>query len=59
VEVVAETNAVAEKEAVTAMGVRRRRSRGGSSGDPERGILNIEDHVWFEDRWMVASLCDE
>jgi hypothetical protein len=18
----------------------------------------IEDHVWFEDRWMVASLCD-
>jgi hypothetical protein len=21
--------------------------------------LVIEDHVWFEDRWMVASLCDE
>jgi hypothetical protein len=20
---------------------------------------NIEDQVWFEDRWMVASLCDE
>jgi hypothetical protein len=20
---------------------------------------NSEDHVWFEDRWMVASLCDE
>jgi hypothetical protein len=19
----------------------------------------IEDHVWFEDRWMVTSLCDE
>jgi hypothetical protein len=19
----------------------------------------IEDHVWFEDRWMVASWCDE
>jgi hypothetical protein len=19
----------------------------------------VEDHVWFEDRWMVASLCDE
>jgi hypothetical protein len=18
-----------------------------------------EDHVWFEDRWMVASLCDQ
>jgi hypothetical protein len=18
-----------------------------------------EDHVWFEDRWMVAPLCDE
>jgi hypothetical protein len=28
------------------------------------GVVNalikreIEDHVWFEDRWMVASLCD-
>jgi hypothetical protein len=21
--------------------------------------LQVEDHVWFEDRWMVASLCDE
>jgi hypothetical protein len=20
---------------------------------------SYEDHVWFEDRWMVASLCDE
>jgi hypothetical protein len=20
---------------------------------------DIEDHVWFEDRWMAASLCDE
>jgi hypothetical protein len=20
---------------------------------------STEDHVWFEDRWMVASLCDE
>jgi hypothetical protein len=19
----------------------------------------IEDHVWFEDRWMVTFLCDE
>jgi hypothetical protein len=19
----------------------------------------VEDHVWFEDRWMVASSCDE
>jgi hypothetical protein len=19
----------------------------------------FEDHVWFEDRWMVASWCDE
>jgi hypothetical protein len=19
----------------------------------------VEDYVWFEDRWMVASLCDE
>jgi hypothetical protein len=22
-------------------------------------VSNHEDHVWFEDRWMVASLCDE
>jgi hypothetical protein len=21
--------------------------------------VKVEDHVWFEDRWMVASLCDE
>jgi hypothetical protein len=24
-----------------------------------RGDDPGEDHVWFEDRWMVASLCDE
>jgi hypothetical protein len=29
------------------------------------GVVNalikgeIEDHVWFEDRWMVVCLCDE
>jgi hypothetical protein len=29
------------------------------------GVVNalikgeFEDHVWFEDRWMVASCCDE
>jgi hypothetical protein len=22
-------------------------------------VYHPEDHVWFEDRWMVASLCDE
>jgi hypothetical protein len=22
-------------------------------------IILFEDHVWFKDRWMVASLCDE
>jgi hypothetical protein len=22
-------------------------------------VWACEDHVWFEDRWMVASLCDE
>jgi hypothetical protein len=22
-------------------------------------LANHEDHVWFEDRWMAASLCDE
>jgi hypothetical protein len=24
-----------------------------------KGYSIFEDHVWFEDRWMVASLCDE
>jgi hypothetical protein len=28
-----------------------------SLGKPEE--IDCEDHVWFEDRWMVASLCDE
>jgi hypothetical protein len=29
------------------------------------GVVNalikgeIEDHVWFEEQWMVASFCDE
>jgi hypothetical protein len=28
--------------------------------DPQRLALGAaEDHVWFEDRWMVTSLCDE
>jgi hypothetical protein len=22
-------------------------------------MLQGEDHVWFEDRWLVALLCDE
>jgi hypothetical protein len=22
-------------------------------------LVRCEDHVWFEDQWMVASLCDE
>jgi hypothetical protein len=26
---------------------------------PARNRHMSEDHVWFEDRWMVASLCDE
>jgi hypothetical protein len=25
--------------------------------NPEKCVF--EDHVWFEDWWMVASLCDE
>jgi hypothetical protein len=24
-----------------------------------RFLFCSEDHVWFEDRWMVATLCDE
>jgi hypothetical protein len=26
---------------------------------PKVSEVISEDHVWFEDRWMVASLCDE
>jgi uncharacterized protein YneR len=22
-------------------------------------FVEVEDHVWFEDQWMVASFCDE
>jgi TPR repeat protein len=25
----------------------------------DNGSAAAEDHVWFKDRWMVASLCDE
>jgi hypothetical protein len=25
----------------------------------EKAFHTFEDHVWFEDRWMVAALCDE
>jgi hypothetical protein len=32
--------------------------RGPSTRRP-RTVRPSEDHVWFEDRWMVASLCDE
>jgi hypothetical protein len=28
-------------------------------GAAEKGSYIGEDHVWFEDWWMVASLCDE
>jgi hypothetical protein len=30
-----------------------------SSGSSSHSHSSSEDHVWFEDRWMVASLCDE
>jgi hypothetical protein len=29
------------------------------AGIAQRLAVTPEDHVWFEDRWMVASLCDE
>jgi hypothetical protein len=34
---------------------------GARSRDPVLGTqrANPEDHVWFEDRWVVASLCGE
>jgi hypothetical protein len=35
--------------------------RGGKllEGARTSSVEELEDHVWFEDRWMVASLCDE
>jgi hypothetical protein len=36
----------------------RVRGRGGAEEGPV-ALRRTEDHVWFEDRWMVASLCDE
>jgi hypothetical protein len=27
--------------------------------NPNKCVFCVEDHVWFKDRWMVASLCDE
>jgi hypothetical protein len=30
-----------------------------SAGTGAASRRDVEDHVWFEDRWMVASLCDE
>jgi hypothetical protein len=40
----------------------RRLASDGLDRDPQSPlyrILAFEDHLWFEDRWMVASLCDE
>jgi hypothetical protein len=43
-------------------------NRGAAVGQPTGPVVlvgsaadfrELEDHVWFEDRWMVASLCDE
>jgi hypothetical protein len=43
--------------------VRRHRRGGGGSRSRDCKLRlrerTSEDHVWFEDRWMVASLCDE
>jgi hypothetical protein len=33
---------------------------GPAQSDRPRGVsIAVEDHVWFEDRWMVTSWCDE
>jgi uncharacterized protein YktA (UPF0223 family) len=34
-------------------------SKAESSVATVEAVVPHEDHVWFEDRWMVASLCDE
>jgi hypothetical protein len=41
------------------MGTGWRLARGRRMPDMWRSHVDSEDHVWFEDRWMVASLCDE
>jgi hypothetical protein len=45
------------------MGARARRSQyrcGVRKSERAMGAkVTAEDQVWFEDRWMVASLCDE
>jgi hypothetical protein len=39
----------------------KREAAGAKEAEAEAGVEAgaDEDHVWFEDRWMVASLCDE
>jgi hypothetical protein len=37
----------------------RHTSRRGLECYWEANRCRFEDHVWFEDQWMVASLCDE
>jgi hypothetical protein len=36
-----------------------RQSRSTNVRPPAHTNRRTEDHVWFEDRWMVTSLCDE
>jgi hypothetical protein len=38
---------------------RRRLPKAPTTATTTTMTATTEDHVWFEDRWMVASLCDE
>jgi hypothetical protein len=49
------SEAISEK----AIGDIAKPGRAMSSAMAALGVSLGEDHVWFEDRWMVASLCDE
>jgi hypothetical protein len=42
-----------------ASGSRNYPMRSGAAYSTVQANGTIEDHVWFEDRWMVTSLCDE
>jgi hypothetical protein len=44
---------------LSARGRVREEKRRGAGGPLWAESGDGEDHVWFEDRWMVASLCDE
>jgi ribonuclease HI len=43
---------------VVELGIKRLEIRGDSELVMDQ-VMKGEDHVWFEDRWIVASWCDQ